>query len=537
MEQKADAPPDPIPSPTRADGRPDVSLLKDRVPAWLQFPRVAAGLSLVLGGLFLIRSNSAASPIWHTDVWGHLAYGRWIWSHGRLPATEPLMPLAQGMPFVDSAWLAQLLGLGMFQWYGVTGLQFLYAAAITISAAVIMIAVYRATGAAWATLVSVILFGLVAHQHLQIVRPQLAGMVCFCLLFAAIVDGRWRTAFWWSVPLLLAVWANLHGSFVLGIGLLGATCVGRAIDLGWRTRSWRTALRDANFRRWLLLTQLAAAAALLNPYGLGIYLEVLSFAGNANLQDLIEWDPLTIRMRQGQAAAAVLVAALLVYRMTPRRIRAREVLILTCLGLAALWHSRMLLWWAVVAAYYVPLHAAAVARRFGAARPEPSPRGGRWTVVTMVMAWICFTLTPFGYTLLHGPPPTPEGVAAQFRDSVSDLTPVGAVQYLRENPPSGQVFNTFEWGDYLLWNGPPGIRVFVNSHAHLVPEEIWDDYMRVAVSGEDWQPTFDRYGVNTVIIDHFAREPLISDIRGARGWDVAYEDNVAVVFVRENPIH
>ena len=64
-------------------------------------------------------------------------------------------------------------------------------------------------------------------------------------------------------------------------------------------------LRDAALWRWFLLTQLAAAAVLMNPYGLGLYLEVLSFAGNSNLQDLVEWDPLNIRMRQGQTAEPV----------------------------------------------------------------------------------------------------------------------------------------------------------------------------------------------------------------------------------------
>lgn len=532
------APPSAKPSPADADERPEALVPKGRLPDWLKFPRVAAGFALVLGGLFWLRSNPQVSPVWHTDVWGHLSYGRWILAHRFLPTTEPLMPLAQGMPFVDSEWLSQLLGLWMFQGlrFGVTGLEFLYAAAITVSAAAIMIAVHRVGGRAWATLISLIIFALVGHQHLQIVRPQMAGMVCFCLLFAAIADGRWRSAYWWSTPLLFALWANLHGSFVVGIGLLAATCIGRAVDIGWRTRNWRIALRDGEFQRWLLLTQLAAAAALINPYGLGLYLEVLTFGSNPNLEDLIEWDPLTIRMRQGQAAAAVFVIALVVYRLTPRRVRAREVIIFGGLGLAAMWHSRMLLWWAIVAAYYVPLQLAAVARRFGAARPEPSPRSGQWTVVTLGLAGLCFTLTPFGLTLLFGPPPTPEAQVEEFRNSVSELTPVRAVQYLRQNPPAGQIFNTFEWGDFLLWAGPPGIQVFVNSHAHLVPEEVWDDYMRVAVAGADWRSTFDRYGVNTVILDHYARDPLISEIRMTPGWRVVYEDNVAVVFVRESPI-
>ena len=53
------------------------------------------GLIVALGGLFVFLSHR---PLWHTDLWGHLAYGRWMWEHGALPATEPFMPLAREVP-------------------------------------------------------------------------------------------------------------------------------------------------------------------------------------------------------------------------------------------------------------------------------------------------------------------------------------------------------------------------------------------------------------------------------------------------------
>ena len=81
---------------------PDLNALEDRVPRWLQAPRVLALWTAVIGLVYLALSYQ---PLWHTDLWGHLGYGRWIWEHGRLPETEPLMPLAEGMAFIDSAWL------------------------------------------------------------------------------------------------------------------------------------------------------------------------------------------------------------------------------------------------------------------------------------------------------------------------------------------------------------------------------------------------------------------------------------------------
>ncbi|MBX3440094.1 MAG: hypothetical protein KF861_21570, partial [Planctomycetaceae bacterium] len=117
-------------------------MLEDRVPPSLRAPRVLALWTAVIGLLYVVLSYQ---PLWHTDVWGHLSYGRWIWEQGRLPSSEPLMPLARGIPFVDTAWLTQVGGYALFRRFGVTGLQMYYAATITVAFALLLAGVVRRT--------------------------------------------------------------------------------------------------------------------------------------------------------------------------------------------------------------------------------------------------------------------------------------------------------------------------------------------------------------------------------------------------------
>ena len=74
--------------------------------------RRAAALVAVLGIVFFALNRLS---IRLTDVWGHLAYGRWIREHGTLPETEPLLALSQGVPWVDVAWLSKLSGLWVYE--------------------------------------------------------------------------------------------------------------------------------------------------------------------------------------------------------------------------------------------------------------------------------------------------------------------------------------------------------------------------------------------------------------------------------------
>lgn len=514
-------------------GRPDVSVLQDRVPEWLKAPRAATLLTAAIGALFVWLSYV---DIWHTDVWGHLSYGRWIQQTGGVPVTEPLMPLAKGVPYIDTVWLSQWLGYHAYDRWGVAALQFLFAASVSTVAALLLISIQRRSGSILAAALGVAAFAWINWRPLMIVRPQLAGLVCFALLFVWLTSPQWRRWYWAAVPMLFAAWSNLHGSFPVGLLLIGALCAGRWIDVLWRTRQFRCAWRDRTARRLLMLLELSATAVLLNPYGLGVYAEVLTFSRNPNLSDLTEWDPLNVRMPHGQAAAAVAVLLGVLYRFSPRRVRAGEILLLAGLGVMALWHSRMLVWWGVVAAYYLGLHAGAIWRRIRRTQPSAGPRSGKWSVVAAGLAWICFAYTPFGLTLLHGRPADPEKAEAQFRRSVSDQTPIDAVKYLVQKQPPGQMFNTYEWGDYLLWAGPPDAQVFAASHAHLIPEEVWDDYMRIAYAGEDWKGGLDRYGVNTVLVDHRWRGPLIRRLKSDPDWEVGYEDQTAVVFLRKRPL-
>jgi hypothetical protein len=126
------------------------------------------------------------------------------------------------------------------------------------------------------------------------------------------------------------------------------------------------------------------------------------------------------------------------------------------------------------------------------------------------------------------------GRIPELKQCVTSQTPVDATEWLREHSPVGQVFNTYEWGDYLVWAGPPNLPVFVTSQAHLVFPEIWRDYLAVIRVASGWEKILDTYGVETVVVDKLGRVALIRKLRNDTRWSVAFEDDVAVVFVRKS---
>jgi len=519
---------------TNPDGSPNVDLLTDRSPEWMRMTRSSVILTAILGAFF-VHLNFFI-PVWHTDLWGHLSYGRWIAENGALPKTEPLMPLSRGVDILDTAWLSQLTGYFAYDYAGIAGIKFIYALSIVIAVGLITCAIYRRTRSIVAAITSLGAFYWIDYQQLLIVRPQLAGLACFAALMVMATSVQWRQWYYVAIPMLFAVWANMHGSFIVGILALGALMTGRAIDLYRRTGNLKMIFAETRTRQLFYALELAAVAVLLNPYGIAIYGEVFAISGHANLANLIEWEPLTFRMKQGQAMAAVAMALIVCYRLTPRRVTAGEVLLLCGLGGAAMWTSRMIVWWAPIAAYYLGLHFAAILRaKYGT--PAEGERRGASFVAIVGIAWICLAITPLASVVRSGLPDDPKVAEATLRRNVSLLTPINAVNYLNEYPPVGQVFNTYEWGDYLLWAGPKNIEVFTASHAHLIPEEVWNDSLLIQSGASNWHSKLDRYGVNTIIVDQQRRGDFIGALEAKSDiWDKAYADNVSAVFKRRNPI-
>ena len=332
------------PQPPRVEIAPqtqlaDASMLEDKVPDYLKTSRTTAGFALVLGLMYVLLSYH---PLWHTDLWGHLAYGRLIVDTKSLPTTEPLMPLAAGVPFIDTAWLSQVIGFEAMNRLGITSLLFLYAASITAMAGLLVWRGYHRSQSAAITLTGLLLWLWGCWQHLNIMRPQMAGILCFILLLTLLTSRHRRTWHWAAVPALFVAWANLHGSFLIGLVLLAGMAFGRMLDLAVRCGEVRAIRRDSLVRRYVLMLELAAVAVLCNPYGVRLYAEVFNVASNPNVAELTEWGPLQLRMAQGQATAVIALLLVVLYRLSPRRVTAAEVLLLFGFGAAAMWSSRML---------------------------------------------------------------------------------------------------------------------------------------------------------------------------------------------------
>jgi len=257
------------------------------------------------------------------DLWWHMKTGAEILRTGEVPSVDPYSFTAGGRFWVNPSWLADIALWDIQRLFGVEPLV-LFKAMMGVVAFALVVVRTRKLGVAeeWALVGA--LGGAYVCQDLCIVRPLMASWP-LAALFALMLDeqmrGRGRGL--WVLPALMCLWANLHAGYVAGLLLVAAYAVG----------AWFGPSCNRRRRTLVALGALMALGALVNPFGLHVYLYPFRLMGSTVfMKNIREW------MRPAWNSAFVpywtyLFVAGLVMIGSWRRLRAWERLVLMGFGL------------------------------------------------------------------------------------------------------------------------------------------------------------------------------------------------------------
>ena len=521
-------------------------------------------LGLVVGwGVFFMYLNYM--PLFYTDLWGHVNYGRWMLQTGQLPVEDPFTPLAAGVPVTCTAWLSQLIFATVDRYLGTAWISNLYAITVLVEFLFLMRAFQHRSGSLLTAHAGAFLTLLIVLGRHAIARPETFGGLCFAIMIWLVSRSEtwsvlkssngdetgaqptatessapteawsWKQepwSLWIGLPVLFMAWGNLHGSFVVGLILLGCICLGRIVEVAWK-QGPAAVMQDRWIFRWLVMTELSAAAVLINPYGIDLYLNVLTFGKNPNLTDILEWFSLRMVDLEGITMAIAAVILLAAWRWSKAPVRVAEALALAIFAWSVCPTIRMINWFAPVFAWAIVPHLENIRQQIVQARPSLSEwnvlldhRSFRQSMVGLFLIWIMFAFSPISDFLLSA---KPRAGSSLYNKS----TPRDISKFLRDNPMPGLVMAPQWWGDWLVWDGGPKLQIVMNTNAvHVAPRQVWLDYMDMSLARGNWERALDRYGINTMVVDTTLQPTLVRAMRKTGGWKVIYEDKLGRVYGR-----
>ena len=462
---------------------------------------------IFLVALFLGLFGMAARNVLDPDVWWHLETGRYMIEHKAVPHADPFSFTAAGQRWIAHEWLSELFIYGVYCVSGWVGLIVSFAA-IVVAAFLVLYARCNADPYVSGMLV---LAGAMACAPLWGVRPQMISLLLASVwLWLLERSEKNLKLLWWTLPLTV-LWVNLHAGFALGPALIGLFIVGEGIE----RLAARRSLRDP--RLGILGAALIGCLALvpINPNGAAMFSYPVETLRSKAMQTYIaEWASPNFHRAEYFPFLFLLLASVVALGWERDRIRWRELLLLMVTAFAGLSSIRMIPIFVLVAVPWlvrsIPIRIARHAHNF------PRNAAAQVANAAILVAMAVFVGVHTARVIRQ----QPAAEAATF--------PAGAVAYLESHPPTGPMFNAYDWGGYLIWKLYPATRVYIDGRADVYGPPLLEGFADTYQFRANWLKTLEQWDIQTLLIPPSCA--LATGLRQSGDWQIVYEDHRAVIF-------
>jgi hypothetical protein len=468
--------------------------------------------------LLVLASPIVVAPVVDPDLWGHLRFGLDMLRTHALARTDPYSYTAFGRPWIDQEWLAELILAAAYSLAGTAGL-----ALLRLGLCIALLAVcYRCLLARGLPLVQagalVLLYSIPMSIGTIEIRPQLFTYLLFLAVWLVLEQAeRGRPRALWFLPPLFALWANLHGGFLAGAAVVTAWAALHILLDPSRheglLRGPGAALSAA--RAIAAPLALALAATCFNPYSVQLPFFLLRTAAMPR-PETADWQPLQIGSAAGLAYLATLAVSLLGIIRTRRRRSPVMIILFGAMVLAPLIAIRHLPLFALAALAVAGEH---VQDAWDQVRPR---RGGASYTLPLSLLPLLSVLLVVGLKYDNA-----TGLAV---NSKQYAFPAAAVALLKESGVSGNLAVSYNWGEYVIWQLGPGIKVSVDGRREMVYDAaayVPNMLFEFGVGG--WDTLLTMYPTDMALVSK--DEAAYNLMSEERGWILAYEDRVAALFV------
>ena len=469
------------------------------------------------------------------DLGRHLTIGRYILDNFRIPTTDLFSYTMFGQSLTPHEWLSQVILALAERWMGLSGVILVCGVVIATS---FWLVFRRAVDESQSLLASLILtiLAIAASSLHWLSRPHIFTFLMLALwinALDALRKGRLRR--WWLLPLIMIVWANLHGAFIAGFVTWGLYGLGAAWDQLWKKNPGASRMPEKFWRSFLSGGAAAFLVSLINPAGAGIWSTSLGFINNAYLvSHTAEYLPPNFQDSSTWPFLVMIGLTLLLFGLRDRALESTRLFPVIGWLVMGLYSVRNVPLFAIIAA---PVLAASLGdwlennqNRFAflshlsqmdtrLRRTDRRLRGFLWPVLAFGIIWAGFST----------------GASLDFQQRgnqfEAQVFPVDAVDYLAAHPLQGNMFNYFPWGGYLLYRLWPETRVFIDGQTDFYGEALTRQYEQVLTLSPGWKAVLDQYQVQWVLVP--PGEPLAGALKNSSGWKMVYQDETAMILSRD----
>lgn len=455
------------------------------------------------------------------DLGWQLRCGEQIWHAHNFCSQNQFSTLLENYAWTNHQWLYQIILYSIYQAGGFWGLSFLNTAVVGLSFLFFYLSLKNRRLEKILVILAMIYLGWGVFAFG--IRSQLLGFLFFNLMLWIFSKSKENLRWAWLFPVVMLLWVNTHGSFVLGVILL---------IFFWPTVAKEGATKWRSYIFSFLPLVISFPMTLLNPFGLKIYREAFRhMLGPIDLSQLIaEWVPPAPGVWW-----LILLSSLGIFSYLLLTVRKRSLtwafLILPFMVLSL--KARRNLPFYLVIVFYLLFNFSSSSLR------NLSNFWFKQKVLRKNLAFLAsgiFLLMALSFRL-------PQTLAANdtwenFCQGSAVNYPCAAVKFLRNQPEKGAIFNRYEWGGFLIWQLPEQ-KIFVDGRmpawTHPSGKSPYAIYLETLQTQANWEKTLNDYQINWILISPGTFLDLkLSPDPNQFGWQEVYRDKISVIYQNLN---
>lgn len=449
------------------------------------------------------------------DLGWHLKYGEYFFRHGTVLRENIYSTMMPGYQWVNSSWATDLITYTVFRYFGFFGLTVLSALVVTLTFYFFSRAFKLGF---WE---QALLFPILLNFEQLLTQVSFRGHLLTLLFFGILfyclskfADGHKRLLFL-VVPLFI-LWSNIHGEFILGLAIFAVWIFFYLIGLMKQNGQIK------NVKLPLLILFLSFLAVLVNPFGIGVYLETIRHFGNPLQQYIIEWLPFDTFSQPWWKliiwGILMLFGILILIRRKEFSKNLQYIGPAVILYVLSFWMRR----------YNWPMFFISIPMvKIIFTKLKPNTSTVQNLIPTMVFLFFYF------YYLYNRNPTL--GIAGMNWDRYCQwylaCSPKSA-EFLSRNKPQGKMLTFYNWGGWLIWNYPE-IKPSIDGRMHLWRDEKGYSGFVQYYSYEQNAADVNKSSYDTVLINKTKPlyKQMVSHVEKGT-WKIAYQDDYAAIFIR-----
>jgi hypothetical protein len=456
------------------------------------------------------------------DTGYHIRAGEIILKDMSVPRHDPFSFISPTLPWTAHEWLSEVVMALVHAAMGMAGIVLFFALLLATTYWLLFRWIRTRGGNFLLDLLILALVVLSSRIHWH-ARPHVFSLLLIVILYRCLILHREnRGNRLYLIPIMMLLWVNLHGGYILGFIFMGVFLT--SYFVGFMTSQGEERSLHANKGKQLFLVCVASfLAACVNPLGVHAFLFPFRVVSQTYLMDHV-MEFLSPNFHDYSPYRYLLLFLIGTLGLSNARLNLIELMLVLLLTSMSLYSMRYIPLCAIVYAPILSMHGNLLLKRYdGRCSKAIRDRSERYGMIDSsakgyaipLIVLVVFTLLATGKIRVHFPDKT---------------APTAAIDFLRANAIPGNMFNNDEIGDYVIYWLYPKYKVFVDGRTDMYGPPILKEYFKVAGIESGWKDVLEKYDINYIFFytDSVLARYLLTDT----GWRKIYSDNVATIFMR-----